>query len=182
MFSQKLMELKRNLEVIEFEPNRIINFRRLRAVGITKDMLHAFCDEVYAFVQEGTYFSAKSIRNAGFCSALYDLGFSDLFYANLLLSDNRFSFAFMFKNMIFYKGRRNITIRSFESSLVQQAGSIDVYDLMTEMSEVYGCQPDDKFDVLYKLNGSEVYYDKILERLYANSDLYYRELDEEEWV
>ena len=182
MFSQKLMELKRNLDVIEFEPNQIMNFRRLQAAGISKDMIQDFCDEVYEFVEENSYFSAKSIRKASFISDLYDLGFSDWFYANLLLSDDRFSFGYMYKTMILYKGKKNITIKSFESSLVKKAGSMDAFDLVTELTDVYGCQPDDKSDVLYKLNGSEIYYDKILDRLYANSDLYYQELDETEGI
>ena len=38
----------------------------------------------------------------------------------------------------------------------------------------------DKFDIVYKINGTEVYYDKYLERLYANENLYYNELEESE--
>lgn len=59
MFSQKLMELKRNLDVIEFEPNRILNFRKLAHAGITKEMIQDFCDAVYDAVPEGTYFSSR---------------------------------------------------------------------------------------------------------------------------
>ena len=48
--------------------------------------------------------SAKSLRESGFESELYDLGFSDYFYANLLLSDTRFSFTMIYGSMVFFKG------------------------------------------------------------------------------
>ena len=178
MFSAKLMELKRELEIIEFEPNRIINIRRLEDSGVSKDMLRDFCDEVYEFVPENSYFSAASLRQDGFASVLYDLGFSDWFYANLLLSDDRFSQGRMFGSIILYKGREDITIKSFLKDRIREHGSIDTYDLVTELEERYGCQISDRLDLIYKVRGTEIYHDSILDRFYANVDAYYRELDE----
>lgn len=177
MFSQKLMELKRGLQVIEFESNQIINFGKLEKSGITREMIQDFCDQVYDFVEDRQYFSAQSLRQAGFESELYDLGFSDWFYANLLISDNRFSSGTMFGNLILFKGKENITIKSFEMDLVRTYGSIDVYDLMTELTEKYGCKVSERTDVIYKVQHTEVYYDSILDRLYANKNLYYDELE-----
>lgn len=178
MFSQKLMELKRNLDVIEFEPNRILNFRKLARAGITKEMIQDFCDAVYDAVPEGTYFSSRSLRQDGFVSELYDLGFSDWFYANLLISDSRFSFGNMFGSLILYKGWENITIQSFLLSRVQEYGCVDVLDLMTELKERYGCEISEKSDITYRLKNTQVYHDKILDRLYINEEAYYRDLEE----
>lgn len=178
MFSQKLTELKRNLEIIEFEPNRIINIRRLEKSGVSKDMLRDFCDEAYEYVPDGTYFSALSLRQDGFTSDLYDLGFSDWFYANLLFSDERLSHGQMFGSIILYKGQGDITIKSFITDRIREHGSIDTYDLVTELEERYGCRISDRLDLIYKVSGTEIYYDSILDRLYADEDTYYRELDE----
>ena len=177
MFSQKLRELKHGLQVIEFEPNQIISFSKLEKSGVTREMIQDFCDQVYDFVDDRKYFSAQSLRQAGFESELYELGLSDWFYANLLISDNRFSSGTMFGNLILFKGRENITIKSFEMDLIRTYGSIDVYDLMTELTEKYGCKVSERTDVAYKVQGTEVYYDRILDRLYANKNLYYDELE-----
>ena len=59
-------------------------------------------------------------------------------------------------------------------------GSIDVYDLMTELSDNYGCRIDEKSDVTYRLYGTEIYYDNILDRFYSSAEAYYRELEETE--
>lgn len=179
MFSQKLMELKRNLEVIEFEPEQILNFRRLAQAGVTREDIRHYCDAVSQFVPDGSYFSAQSLKADGFASVLHDLGFSDWFYANLLLSDDRFSFTYAFKNMILYKGKADITMQSFLVDCICAHGWVDTYDLMTELTDRYGCTVDDKWDITYRLKNTQVYHDRVLDRLYANADLYYRDLDAE---
>ena len=177
MFSQKLMELKRDLTVIEFEKNQIINFRKLEQSGVTKNMIQQFCDNVYSFVTDGTYFSIQSLIQDGFQSDLYELGFSDWFYANLLISDERFSSAMMFGNLIFYKGKASITIKMFEKDIICKYQSMDTYDLVDELTDRYGCKVPDKYDVIYKVQDTEVYYDKILDRLYANMNVYDEECE-----
>jgi hypothetical protein len=178
MFSQKLTELKRNLDVIEFEPGHILHFRKLALAGITKDDIRTFCNQAYDFIPNGSYFSAQSLKADGFESNLYDLGFSDWFYANLLLSDERFSYTNVFGNIVLYKGRNDITIQSFLVDRVCSHGWIDIYDLLTELSERYGCIVNEKSEVTYRLKNTQVYHDKILDRLYANAELYYRDLEE----
>lgn len=182
LFSQKLMELKRDLQIVEFEPNQIIHFRRLEESGISREMVWDFCDKVYEFIEDGAYFSASSLRQAGFVTELYDLGFSDWFYASLLIADPRFSFGMMYGNIILLKGRENITIKSFETYLIRKYDSIDVYDLMSEMTDLYGCRITDRLDVIYKVRGTEIYYDAILDRLYANIGIYDREVERAEGI
>ena len=50
---------------------------------------------------------------------------------------------------------------------------------MDEMSERFGCKVDARSDILYVLSGSEIYHDEFLDRLYANKEVYYRELEDE---
>lgn len=178
MFSNKLTEMRRNLDIIEFEPGQILNFRKLAKAGITKKDIKEFCDAVYEFVPEGTYFNAHSLKADGFESELYDLGFSDWFYSNLLFADDRFSFSNAFGNIILYKGKKDITIQSMLINRVCDHGWIDIFDLMTELEERYDCKINEKSDITYRLKNTPIYHDKILDRLYANTDLYYRDLEE----
>ena len=176
-FSMAFVNLKNEMEIFEFEPNQIITIRKLEAAGVTKEDLQSFCDEVAGFVDDGTYFSVQSIKKAGFETDLFDLGFSDWFYASLLTSDDRFSDTKAFGNIILYKGKQRITLQSFEESLICEHGSIDVYDLMTEMEEIYGCRISDRLDLIYRVSGTDVVYDKYMDRLYANTGVLNRELD-----
>ena len=176
-FYGKLQSLKHSLEIIEFEPNKTINISKLINNGISKKDLESFCDEVYAYVTDNEYFSVRSLLKSGFQSDLLDLGFSDWFYANLLAMDEKFAYNRMFSNIILYKGEAEITIKSFGRFLIQKHGSIDVFDLLNELTNDYGCMPKDRYDLLYKVQGEEIYYDNYLDRLYANEEIYFQELD-----
>ena len=178
MFWQKMMALKRSLTIIEYAPDSIISMRKLEQFGITKGMIRAYCDEVYSTVEDNTYFSAQSLRLSGFQSDLYELGFDDWFYANLLISDGRFSFNSMFGTIILYKGETNISISSFVNTLIQQHDSMDAIDLIAELEKTYGGKSVEKSHIINKIQGTEIYYDHYLERFYANENMYYRELEE----
>ena len=184
MLSQCIIENQRRLQIIEYEPNKFINFRVLEREGITLEMIHDFCSEIYDSVEDGSYFTIHSLDETGVLpqyKLLDELGFSEWFYSNILLSDRRFSHQKMFGNIVFYKGNIDITIRSLVLHLIHNYGCVDILDLMKDLKEHFGCVVADKSDILYKIQDTEVYYDNILERIYANKDIYYDELEKEGW-
>lgn len=178
MFSQVLSELRRNLTVIEFEPNQLINFRKLEKAGVSRADIESFCEAVYDFVEDENYFTIQSIRQDGFNSAMFDLGFSDWFYTNLLLSDERLSNDRFFANIVFYKGARKLSVKTFLEDMIRQQGSVDLYDMVNDLKSRYCFVTVERGDIMTKLYSSDVYYDKYLDRYYANESLYLRELDE----
>ena len=179
MFFQCLIDLKRNLQIVEFEPNRIISFRKLQKAGVTAEMINDFCDAVNDSVNDGQYFTIRSVNESGFESEMYGLGFSEWFYANLLISDDKFSYAKMFGNIVFYKGTEEVTIKSFATDYIRRKRSIDIIDMMNDLNEIYGCTIKDKRYLTARIDGTGIFYDTILDRLYANKDLYYDELERE---
>lgn len=178
-FSTTLNEMKRNLDIIEFEPNVVISFSKLEKNGITIEAVEEYCDAVYEFIEDNTYFSARSLRLSGFDSDLYELGFNDWFYANLLISDERFSYGNVFGSIILYKGDAEVTRESFLESRVHENESVDIFDLLDELSDIYGCSLNDdaKYDVIKLLRDTDVYYDSILDRLYVNQEAFYSEIE-----
>ena len=178
MFNQTLYALKRECIVIEYEPNKLLHFRRLEQNGISRQELAAFCEDVWNYAAEGTYFTIASLRKAGFFSKLFDLGFSDWFYANLLLTDSRFGYGRFLNNLIFCKDASGVSMQAFLVFCVQSYGSIAVYDLIHELNAQYACISNDRYDLIDKLRGTQVYYDEILDRLYASAALYEHELNE----
>jgi len=180
-FSGTLTHLKSNKIVFEFDPDHLISKRKLEAGGITDELIENFCDSVFDFVEDNTFFSIKTIKSAGFEHELFDLGFSDWFYANILVGDERYSSEQIFNNIVLYKGKTTVTIKAFEMWIIKTHGSIDTYDLMEEMIR-YGCKINEKSDVTYRLHGTEIYYDNILDRFYSSAEAYYRELEEAEGI
>ena len=178
MFSQVLMDLKKTLTVVEFEPNKLIQFRKLENAGVTHEMIEDYCAAVYDAVEDGAYFSIQSLRRDGFTHDLFELGFADWFYANLLLSDARFAMAKIYGALILCKHEAAITIQSFLVNRIQEHGMVDAYDLLSELTDHYGCIVEEKSRIPYRLENTEVYYDRILDRYYANVEAYYEDLAE----
>lgn len=178
-FSNTLSELKSNYEIIEFEPNEIVSFSKLERGGVTRDMIEDFCDAVYEFVEDDRFFSISSIKLSGFDSELFQLGFSNWFYANILTSDDRFSYGNIFGSIILCKGDVAVIRTSFLKEIVLDYESIDAFDLLNEMADVYECKiyDDSKYDIVNILKDTVVYYDEILDRFYANDEVFYDDLE-----
>ena len=166
------------MTVVEFEPGKLIQFRKLEQFGMSYEKVRDFCNSVWDQVEDSEYFSLQSIRKSGFESELFQWGFSDWFYSNLLITDSRFSYTQAFRSLIFVKGTGDVTIKSFLLERVRFHNIIDAYDLMNELTDEFGCIIKNKSDIIERVKGTQVYYDKILDRLYAHADLYYSELDE----
>jgi len=179
-FYQVFQRLRKNLDMIEFEPGRYLSIEKLNGFGITKTKLYEYCDRVWNSVTDGEYFSIASLRKKGFESGLDDLVFSDLFYAGVLQSDERFSSAGMWGTTIFRRGTERLTVRTFIEDLVAEEGYYDITELMCLINDRYGCHLIKKTDVLEKIRDSDLYYDETTGRLYQNEELYDQDLDEAE--
>lgn len=175
LYSQIRSELEGEYEIVEFEPQQYINIRRLERLGIGKDRLKAFCDEVYSFVAKDTHFTMEYIKHNGFVSSLDDLGFGPLFYASLLKADPRFSNRRLGKNMMFYSGDCNVSIGSFVLEYVKNVQSIDLDELVDVFHDEYNVVLD-KWKIIEQCENSELYYDRIMEKIYANYDVYFEEI------
>ena len=141
-------------------------------------MIADFCREVFNFIEDKSFFSIQSIKNDGFESELFELGFEDYFYANLLISDERFSWQKMFGTMILYKGNIDVMLKDFISYIIKREQKIDIYELDTLLRERYGCTNVDRYDIVFRTRDADIFFDSELQKFYADQEEYYREIDE----
>ena len=154
----------------------------LRKVGITKDDIKRFCDDVGSFVEEQSYFTMHSLRKMGFNSKLDELGFEDYFYSNILAMDTRFAWQYVFGNIVlFSKTNQNddtISKKSFLLYALSKHDSVDVDDFIADFLEEYGMEIPSRYEINRAIAGTEFYYDSIMDKVYRNKDIYYSELDD----
>jgi virulence-associated protein VapD len=178
LYHQIYTDLRKRLEIVEYEPNQFINFRKLERGGLTREMVKDFCDAVYEAAPDGQIFTIRLLQNNGFESELFDFGFADLFYGNLLMSDERYSFKKMFGTVFLRKDKKEISTKTLLTEIVTRERRIEFYDLETLLCEDYGCKSVERIDCIYRTKNSELFYDNELQIFYANEELYYREIDE----
>lgn len=174
-YSVHLAELKHEVEIIEFEPYQYINIRRLRKLGYDKNRLRAYVDRVWSFLVNDEYFTIQSLKNAGFEDELDVLGFDDLFYSSLLREDSRFSWQRVGKAVVLNPKRTQFTVHDFLVDRVTKEKSIDVDDFVAMLQDEYGIIFE-RQDILTHVKGSDVYYDAIMGKLYADYATYFEEV------
>lgn len=177
-YSSELYKQKAVYEILEFAPLKYVNIRRLIQAGIPKEGLYVYCRDVFNAVDEGKYFTVYSLRSRGFDHRLDDLGFDEWFYASLLSEDKEhFSYCRMGKNKLFKKGNGDVLLSDFIESILysQESLSMDIYDLVDYLREEYNIDLD-FWRITETIKGSSMYYDSIMDRVYADYDVYFEEV------
>ena len=178
VMDQVYMDLRKSYVLFEFEPNQIINFRKINKLGVTKEDIEEYCTNVYEYADEG-FFTIYSLKNKGFSFELDNLGFDNYFYSSLLFVDPRFSAGKMFGDIILYKGEINkeVTRNSFINFVLDDYDSIDVEELINVIRDEYGLRIE-RQKILDAANASDKYFDSIMNKIYRNESYYYAEFDD----
>jgi len=155
----------------------------LQKLGVTKDQLRNFCDEVYNFVEKHSYFTIEYLKRQGFTSAIDSLGFDTQFYISLLREDSRFANWQIGRNVLFFageikmfvSGNNYISIKSFVTDYLEKVRSIDIDELVSIFEDEYNIKLE-KSKIIEESKDTNLYYDRIMEKLYVDYDTYFEEI------
>lgn len=183
MYEQVWRSLKDDYTIIEFAPMQYIHIAKLQKMGITREDLHDFCDEVYAFAEPNSYFTMEYLRNHGFEAALDLLGFDTQFYVSVLCEDRRFTNWRFGRNTVFFVADENlsraenryISTKGFIANYLQKTGSVDIDELLTTLEDEFNLKFE-RWKIIEECKNSDLYYDQIMEKLYVNYDAYFEEI------
>ena len=174
-YSTLLARLKHEMKIIEFEPYQCINIRRLEKLGFNRERLKQYGDRVWSFLVNDDYFTIQSLRVSGFEDELESLGFGDMFYSSILKEDERFTWQRVGSNVVFNPKGNQFSVHDFLVDRVTKEKAIDVDDFVNILLENYGVSLE-KSDIISKIKGSDVYYDSIMGKLYADYMMYFEEI------
>ena len=174
-YSAYLARLKHDMQIIEFEPFQYINIHRLEKLGFGKDRLKEYGDRVWSFLVDDDFFTIQSLRQSGFEDELDSLGFGDMFYSSLLKEDGRFSWQRVGNNVVLNPKGSQFTVHDFLVDRITKEKAVDVDDFVHDLSTIYGISFNRR-EIIEKVKGSDVYYDSIMEKLYADYSTYFEEI------
>ena len=165
-FTSEMYSLKSSFEIVEYEPLRFVNIKKLNESGITIDDLKDYGNKVHRFVKGSNYFTINLIKKQGFKHPLHSKGFGDWFFASILTVDRkRFSYQRMGGSKIFCKGFVKITMENLFINIISLNNGIKTSDFIKLLSEEYGLIID-KYKVSSVVDGSSMYLDRVEERIY----------------
>ena len=174
-YSAYLARLKHEMEIIEFEPFQYINIRRLQKLGFTKEKLKEYSDRVWSYLVDDDYFTIQSLKRSGFEDELDALGFGDMFYSSILKEDGRFSWQRVGGNVVLNPKGEQFTVHDFLVDRITREQSVDIDDFISDLSDIYGIFFN-RSEIFEKVKGSDVYYDSIMDKLYADYATYFEEI------
>ncbi len=176
LYTSRLSRLRQRRDIIEFEPKKYINFRRLKAIGITPQQIEEYCEKVYAFLPQGTIFTIFSLRKAGFTHELDDLYFDEWFYSSLLTEDReRFRSQKAGGTRLLRVGTEDVQISTFIEWIIEREERMELDDLVQLLHEQYGVMLS-RDKVLLAIHDTSLYYDAIMDAVYVDYETYYEEV------
>ena len=166
-------------DLTAYAPKQYINIHRLEQSGATKATMEDYCDKVYDFIcaRDLDIFTMTTLHKLDFSHELDDLGFDDYFYASVLAVDaEHFDYCRIAGRLAFSPAGTypSITRSTLIESIVRREGKIEINDLVTLCKEEYGILTN-KDDVKLFIGSTTLYYDAIMQTVYANYDLYLEE-------
>lgn len=175
-YSSEKYDLRSRRVITEFLPGQYINISRLNSVGISKENLDKYCEEVKAFVPKNTFFTVSSVRHDGFDSELHELYFDEWFYSSVLAEDKEnFSYIRCGNTRVFFSGQNKFNLSDFIVWLVERETKIEIYDLEDLCKNRYGASID-RYKLISIANSSGLYYNEIMETVYIDYDTYFEEV------
>lgn len=165
-----LRTLQFNFQFIEFDYKKYINRNKLISIGITSKLLNDFVYEALK-IAKYKFFTFHWLREEGFDHELFNSGFEDLFYVNVLQKHSSTKYIRINKRMLMKETDEDVTLTDFIEELFYDKDKIEIYDLISEVKEKYDIQLD-KYKILEAIKGSKLYYCDIFETIFINLETY----------
>lgn len=170
MFDRVRTKLLEEFEILEFQPYKYFNFRRLNYKKITKQDLKIFSNNISKYVGN-EIFTIEFLKNKGFDDSLFDLGFENWFYERLISLDKRFKYKIINNTIILKKGDEEIDLYLLIKEILIRYRSIDVEKLLTLLKKEYKINLKEKN--IYDIKShEEFYYNEIMGKIYIDYDTY----------
>lgn len=179
-YTSALYDMRRNYDILIFEEGQCINFRRIEKLGITKDDIKKYCDEVYNQIDENQYFTIHSLKELEITTKLESLGFDEIFLAGILAMSTRFLYTQIFGNLVLYKGEGvpGISKKSFILSLLSNYDDVDIDQFKDDCLDIFGIKIPDRYEITNAIADTNYYYDEIMDKVYRNKNVYYSEFED----
>lgn len=174
VFNSTLSSFRTSRKLVEYEPRKYISANKLKKQGITASRIEDFCASVNRFVNEGAFFTIKSLIRNGFTSALFDeYDFDVWFYGSLLCeSREQFSSLRFGGTYVFRKGKEAFSFSDFLYRIVESWKKISIRELTNHLIEHYGIAArKDKIIHLVKYS-TDLYFDEITATVYISYEAY----------
>ena len=169
-YSVAIKRVEKNYDILLISDKEFITYKKLNELGINKEIINKFCNDVFTSFRNINYFTIYNIKNTIDTGWIEENGFDDIFYECLVETIDNVKFLRINNQKIYSFIDDNIEVEDIINEFMIEE-SIYVDELKDDIKEKYG------LDVSYdKLIYSDKFYSRELNKLYLNKECYYREV------
>ncbi|MBN4084087.1 hypothetical protein [Mycoplasma sp. CSL10166] len=177
--------LKQTNKIFPINNNYWISIEKLTKNGlVTIEDIKNFVNNVYNFVKND-YFTIQSLNENGFSDKLFNLGFEDIFYENLLSQSNKISSISKKQKIFLKKSNKNSPFLSFNNFIEdtinkyfwnKQIQHILFDDFIEVIKENYKLYNLDEYKIKEILKDLGYYINDISDIIYMSKNIFYDKL------
>lgn len=168
-------KLRNNLDIIEFDLDKYISFKKLESVGLNKNDLYEYQNKVINYIGD-KYFTVISLKNDGLkYDKLDKLGFDEYFYSSILINNPSIQYRKIQNTYLMKKGEEQFELSDFLIYIMGKLRKIDIYDLCDYIKTQYGLDIN-RYKIVAITKECSLYYNQITEKVYIDYDEFYNEI------
>lgn len=166
--------LKKDFKIFEFEEGQFITIKRLNKLNIDHQDIWNYLDRVES-LQEDSFFNHSSLKKDMDDVKICGLGFSGYFYDQIIKSSEEYQYLNLYSGIVFAKGMQEMNRQVFIQGILKRYGSMYLDDFIDFVNDRFDLNLTKNY-LLSDIKGSEIHYDKIMDKIYENYDLYYEDI------
>lgn len=174
-FNMALYFLEKDLDIVKVEKDTYITAKKLNEAGVSKEDLIDFRNEVIRLAPKGKFFTLHTIQKAGLMHSLEELGFDSIFYERIIWTAPNIRTIPLAIGYIFLISNKDVSLKDFIQSIVEEFESINLYDLQDYIKDNYKINLD-----IYKITSiirdSHMYYSEDMNKIYIDKNTFYEEI------
>nr|MBQ4455163.1 hypothetical protein [Clostridia bacterium] len=175
LVEQVISSLQHDMKLFEFDEGQYISILRLNKLKITSEDIENYLAEIKALSEKQKFFNYSSIRKYLNDLRICNLGFDDRFYDQIIRNSGDYLHLNMYSNIIFTKEDIELSRQVFLKYVLERFGSMYLDDFIEFIKDTFQMNISKNY-LLSDIKGTDIYYDKIMDKIYKDYDQYYDEI------
>lgn len=165
-----IKRVAKKYDIVSISNNEFITSKKLNELGVSKEMMNKFCEDVYKLFKKEKFFTIYNIKNKIDVSWIENIGFDDIFYECLIETIDNLRYLKVNCQKVYSFKEETIKLKNIIEEFMTVKG-VYVDDLIDSIRNKYGINISSD-----KLIYNEYFYSKELNKLYLNKENYYKEV------
>lgn len=173
-YDELIDQIVRDYPVYRIRNGIFVKSTKLNRGGISEKSIHDFIG-VAKRTYQGSYFSIQSLRKLVELNEMFNHGFEDCFYEDIVLSANEYEYFSINGTRVFCNTAKKNTFSGLLEDTLNQTNKMDIYDLKGCLYTLYGIKIDVKM-LKSALRFSDLYYNQDTYKVYINHHVFIEEI------